>query len=44
MLEVQNLCRIESVSFKVARSAIVGFLDLSAAGKSTTVRIITGHD
>ena|SRR5580704_4485769 len=49
MLELQNLCRnfrgipaIEGVSFKVAPGEIVGFLGLNGAGKSTTVKIITG--
>jgi ABC-2 type transport system ATP-binding protein len=49
MLELQNLCRnfrsipaIVNVSFTVAPGEIVGFLGANGAGKSTTVKIITG--
>ena len=49
MLEIQNLSRsfrgipaIQDVSFKLAPGEIVGFLGPERAGKSTTVKIITG--
>jgi ABC-2 type transport system ATP-binding protein len=49
MLEVQHLYRsfrtipaIEDISFRVAPGEIVGFLGPDGAGKSTTVKIITG--
>src|ERR1700739_2808175 len=49
MLDVEHLYRsyrgipaIEDVSFKVAPGEVVGFLGHNGAGKSTTVKIITG--
>ena len=49
MLEVQHLFRsfrgipaVEDVSFRIAPGEIVGFLGPIGAGKSTTVKIITG--
>lgn len=50
MIQVQNLSRyygafkaIEDVSFEVAKGEILGFLGPNAAGKTTTMRIITGY-
>ncbi len=49
MIEVQNLTKyygdfiaIENVSFEAKRGEVVGFLGPNAAGKTTTMRIITG--
>ncbi|MDP2953273.1 MAG: ATP-binding cassette domain-containing protein [Chloroflexota bacterium] len=49
MIEVENLTKyygnfiaIEDVSFKVAKGEVVGFLGPNAAGKTTTMRILTG--
>jgi ABC-2 type transport system ATP-binding protein len=49
MLEVQHLFRsfrgipaVQDVTFKIASGEVVGFLGANGAGKSTTVKIITG--
>src|SRR5437763_2669149 len=49
MVEVENLTNyhgdyaaIEGVSFSVNKGEILGFLGPNAAGKTTTMRIITG--
>lgn len=49
MIEVENLTRffgsitaIEEVTFKVEKGEVLGFLGPNAAGKTTTMRIITG--
>lgn len=49
MIEVQNLVKyygdlraLDNVSFSVERGEILGFLGPNAAGKTTTMRIITG--
>ena len=49
MIEAQNLTKyygtlaaVEDVSFEVGRGEIVGFLGPNAAGKTTTMRILTG--
>lgn len=49
MIEVQNLTKyygnvpaIEGVSFSVEQGEIIGFLGPNAAGKTTTMRILTG--
>ena len=49
MIEVKNLTKyygkrlaVDNISFKVEKGAIVGFLGPNAAGKTTTMRIITG--
>ena len=49
MIEVENLTKfygshmaIENVSFTVKKGEIVGFLGPNAAGKTTTMRILTG--
>ena len=48
MIEVQNLTRvfgdkvaIDNISFKVRKGEILGFLGPNAAGKTTTMRILT---
>ena len=50
MIEVKNITKkygakkaLDNVSFKVEKGEIVGFLGPNAAGKSTTMRIITGY-
>ncbi len=50
MIEVQGLTRrygelvaIESVSFRVNEGEVMGFLGPNAAGKTTTMRILTGY-
>ena len=49
MLEVKNLNKfygprqaLDSVSFSVGKGEVVGFLGVNGAGKSTTMRILTG--
>jgi len=49
MIEVKNLTKyygkrlaVDNISFKVDKGAIVGFLGPNAAGKTTTMRILTG--
>ncbi len=49
MIEVKNLTKyygkrlaVDNISFKVTKGAIVGFLGPNAAGKTTTMRILTG--
>ena len=49
MIEVKNLTKyygkrlaVDNISFKVEKGAIVGFLGPNAAGKTTTMRILTG--
>jgi ABC-2 type transport system ATP-binding protein len=50
MIEVQNLTKrygnlvaVDNVSFRVEHGEILGFLGPNAAGKTTTMRIITGY-
>lgn len=50
MIEVQNLTKyygdflaIEDVSFEVKKGEVLGFLGPNAAGKTTTMRILTGY-
>ena len=50
MIEVQHLTKrygrftaVEDVSFRVERGEILGFLGPNRAGKSTTMRILTGY-
>ncbi len=50
MIEVQNLVKhygavkaVDDISFTVERGEILGFLGPNAAGKTTTMRIITGY-
>ncbi len=50
MIEVQNLTKyygkrlaVDDISFKIERGEIVGFLGPNAAGKTTTMRMITGY-
>jgi len=50
MIEVQNLTKyygkrlaVDNLSFKVDKGEIVGFLGPNAAGKTTTMRILTGY-
>lgn len=50
MIEVQNLVKhygsvkaVDNISFTVAKGEILGFLGPNAAGKTTTMRIITGY-
>ena len=50
MIEVRNLTKhygdftaISNVSFDVKSGEIVGFLGPNAAGKTTTMRVITGY-
>jgi ABC-2 type transport system ATP-binding protein len=38
-----GLTAIENVSFEVAKGEVVGFLGPNAAGKTTTMRILTGY-
>jgi len=38
-----GLTAIQSVSFEVAKGEVVGFLGPNAAGKTTTMRILTGY-
>jgi ABC-2 type transport system ATP-binding protein len=49
MIEVQNLTKsfgptlaVDRISFSVARGEVLGFLGPNAAGKTTTMRILTG--
>ena len=49
MIEVKNLTKyygkrlgVDNISFEVKKGAIVGFLGPNAAGKTTTMRILTG--
>jgi ABC-2 type transport system ATP-binding protein len=49
MIEVKNLTKyygkrlaVDNISFNVEKGAIVGFLGPNAAGKTTTMRILTG--
>ncbi len=49
MIEVRNLSKsfgevvaVDNISFNVARGEVLGFLGPNAAGKSTTMRMITG--
>ena len=49
MIQVENLCRdfglthaVSGLNFSVKRGEIVGFLGQNGAGKSTTMRMITG--
>src|SRR5215813_15464986 len=49
MIEVENLTKrfptrtaVEEVSFSVREGEIVGFLGPNAAGKTTTMRVLTG--
>jgi len=49
MIKVQNLAKsfgtkraVDGVSFSVERGEVLGFLGLNGAGKSTTMRMITG--
>lgn len=49
MIEVKNLTKyygkrlaLDNISFEVKKGAIVGFLGPNAAGKTTTMRILTG--
>jgi len=50
VIEVQNLVKhygsvkaVDNISFTVAKGEILGFLGPNAAGKTTTMRIITGY-
>jgi len=50
VIEVQNLVKhygavkaVDDISFTVERGEILGFLGPNAAGKTTTMRIITGY-
>ncbi|MBX9677883.1 MAG: ABC transporter ATP-binding protein [Gemmataceae bacterium] len=50
MIQVENLSKhfgpvvaVDRVSFQVGRGEIVGFLGLNGAGKSTTMKILTGY-
>ena len=50
MIEVQNLTKyygdlraVDGISFTVERGEILGFLGPNAAGKTTTMRVITGY-
>jgi len=50
MIEVKNLTKrygdfvaVEDVSFEVDKGEVVGFLGPNAAGKTTTMRILTGY-
>ena len=50
MIEVQNLVKhygsvkaVDNISFTVEKGEILGFLGPNAAGKTTTMRIITGY-
>jgi ABC-2 type transport system ATP-binding protein len=50
MIEVQNLTKyygkrlaVDNISFKVEKGEIVGFLGPNAAGKTTTMRMLTGY-
>lgn len=50
MIEVENLTKyygpnkaIDNISFSINKGEIVGFLGPNAAGKTTTLRIITGY-
>jgi len=49
MIEVSHLtkyfgenCAVDDISFSVGRGEVLGFLGPNAAGKSTTMRMITG--
>jgi len=49
MIKVQNLAKIfgtkravDDISFSVERGEVLGFLGPNSAGKSTTMRMITG--
>ncbi|MCP4112986.1 MAG: ATP-binding cassette domain-containing protein, partial [Desulfobacteraceae bacterium] len=49
MIEVKNLTKyfgakkaVDDISFSVEKGEILGFLGPNAAGKSTTMRMITG--
>ena len=49
MIRVENLTKyygkrlaVDNISFKVKRGEIVGLLGPNAAGKTTTMRILTG--
>jgi ABC-2 type transport system ATP-binding protein len=50
MIQVENLSKhfgpvvaVDRISFEVGRGEIVGFLGLNGAGKSTTMKILTGY-
>lgn len=50
MIEATNLCKsfgrlraVDQVSFRVAKGEVVGFLGANGAGKSTTMRLLTGY-
>jgi ABC-2 type transport system ATP-binding protein len=50
MIEVKNLTKyygkrlaVDNISFNIGKGEIVGFLGPNAAGKTTTMRIITGY-
>ena len=49
MIRVENLTKyygkrlaVDNISFNVERGEVVGFLGPNAAGKTTTMRILTG--
>ncbi len=38
-----DLCAVRGVSFQVRRGEVVGFLGPNAAGKTTTMQVISGN-
>ncbi|MDE0896686.1 MAG: ATP-binding cassette domain-containing protein, partial [Planctomycetota bacterium] len=50
MIDVKNITRrfgaltaVNDLTFQVGRGEVVGFLGLNGAGKSTTMRMLTGY-
>ena len=50
MIEVKNLCKsygptkaVKSINFTIKDGEIVGFLGSNGAGKSTTLKILSGY-
>ena len=50
MIQIENLSKnygdvqaVDSISFSLNESEIVGFLGANGAGKSTTLKMITGY-
>ena len=50
MIQIENLSKnygdvqaVDSISFSLSESEIVGFLGANGAGKSTTLKMMTGY-